>query len=165
MRLFGSENIEGLLDRLGMDDSMPIEHPMISRAIENAQRKVEARNFNIRKNVLEYDDVINQQREVMYSERKKVLAEEDLKETVLAMIDDVAQYIVDMFAGERRYAEEWDLEGLISLVEQNYAPIPGLSVDTLKGMTKREVLNYLQDEAREMYEDREEELGSKIYAN
>ncbi len=161
MRLFGSENIEGLLDRLGMDDSMPIEHPMISRAIENAQRKVEARNFNIRKNVLEYDDVINQQREVMYSERKKVLAEEDLKETVLAMIDDVAQYIVDMFAGERRYAEEWDLEGLISLVEQNYAPIPGLSVDTLKGMTKREVLNYLQDEAREMYEDREEELGSE----
>ena len=73
MRLFGSENIEGLLDRLGMDDSMPIEHPMISRAIENAQRKVEARNFNIRKTVLEYDDVINQQREVIYEERRKVL--------------------------------------------------------------------------------------------
>ena len=137
MRLFGSDNVEGLLDRLGMDDSIPIEHGMISRAIENAQRKVEARNFSIRKNVLEYDDVINQQREVIYKERRKVLAEEDLKKTVLAMMDDVAESIVSMFAGEKKYAEEWDLEGLISLVEQNYAPIPDLSVDTLRGMTRR----------------------------
>ncbi|MGE5544471.1 MAG: preprotein translocase subunit SecA, partial [Bacillota bacterium] len=161
MRLFGSESIEGLLDRLGMDDSMPIEHAMISRAIENAQRKVEARNFSIRKNVLEYDDVINQQREVIYKERRKVLAEEDLKRTVLSMVDDVAESIVAMFAGERKYADEWDLEGLISLVEQNYAPIPGLSVDTLKGMTRREVLEYLQTEAHRMYEERERELGSE----
>ncbi|HBK53521.1 MAG TPA: hypothetical protein DDZ44_06270, partial [Syntrophomonas wolfei] len=73
MRLFGSANVEGLMDRLGMDDDMPIEHKMISRAIESAQKKVEARNFSIRKNVLEYDDVINQQREVMYGERRKVL--------------------------------------------------------------------------------------------
>jgi len=161
MRLFGSENIEGLLDRLGMDDTMPIEHSMISRAIENAQRKVEARNFSIRKNVLEYDDVINQQREVIYKERRKVLAEEDLKRTVLSMMDDVAESIVAMFAGEKKYAEEWDLEGLIGLVEQNYAPIPGLSAETLKGMTRREVLEYLQDEAHRMYEEREEELGSE----
>jgi preprotein translocase subunit SecA len=161
MRLFGSDNVEGLLDRLGMDDSIPIEHGMISRAIENAQRKVEARNFSIRKNVLEYDDVINQQREVIYKERRKVLAEEDLKKTVLAMMDDVAESIVNMFAGEKKYAEEWDLEGLISLVEQNYAPIPDLSVDTLRGMTRREVVEYLQDEAHRMYEEREEELGSE----
>ncbi|MGI6550468.1 MAG: preprotein translocase subunit SecA [Syntrophomonadales bacterium] len=161
MRLFGSDNVEGLLDRLGMDDSIPIEHGMISRAIENAQRKVEARNFSIRKNVLEYDDVINQQREVIYKERRKVLAEEDLKKTVLAMMDDVAESIVSMFAGEKKYAEEWDLEGLISLVEQNYAPIPDLSVDTLRGMTRREVVEYLQDEAHRMYEEREEELGSE----
>lgn len=161
MRLFGSENMESLLDRLGMDDSMPIEHSMISRAIENAQRKVEARNFSIRKNVLEYDDVINQQREVIYQERRKVLTEDNLMPTVLSMMDDVAESIVAMFAGEKKYAEEWDLEGLISLVEQNYAPIPDLSIDTLKGMTKREVVEYLQDEAHRMYEEREQELGSE----
>ena len=161
MRLFGSENIEGLLDRLGMDDSMPIEHPMISRAIENAQRKVEARNFNIRKTVLEYDDVINQQREVIYEERRKVLAQEDLRRTVVSMMDEVAESIVDMFAGEKRHAEEWDLEGLVGLVEQAYAPIPDLSVDTLKGMTRDEVVAYLQDEAYRMYEERERELGAE----
>jgi len=161
MRLFGSENIEGLLDRLGMDDTMPIEHGLISRAIENAQKKVEARNFSIRKNVLEYDDVINQQREVIYKERRKVLAESDLKETVLSMIDDVAESIVARFAGERKYADEWDLEGMVSFIEQNYAPIPDLTVDTLKGMTRREVLEFLQDEARRAYEEREEEMGAE----
>ena len=89
MRLFGSSNIEGLMDRLGMDDSIPIENKLISKAIENAQKKVETRNFGIRKNVLEYDDVINNQRVVIYGERKKVLYGEDLKETIAAMIDDV----------------------------------------------------------------------------
>ncbi|NLV17850.1 MAG: preprotein translocase subunit SecA [Syntrophomonadaceae bacterium] len=161
MRLFGSENVEGIMDRLGMDDSMPIEHGMISRALENAQKKVEGRNFSIRKNVLEYDDVINQQREVIYKERRKVLAEEDLKETVLAMVDDMAEAIVAMFAGERKFAEEWDLDGLTAFVDQNYAPIPGLTQDTLKGMTRHEVVVYLQDEGRRLYEEREQELGAE----
>ncbi len=159
MRLFGAENIQGLLDRLGMDDSMPIEAGMISKAIENAQKKVEGRNFSIRKNVLEYDDVINQQREVIYKERRKVLDKEDLKDTVLAMIDDVAEGIVAMFAGEKKYAEDWDLAGLISMVEQNYAPIPDLTADTLRGMDRRDVLVYLQDEAHRIYDERELEIG------
>ncbi|NLB18485.1 MAG: preprotein translocase subunit SecA, partial [Syntrophomonadaceae bacterium] len=161
MRLFGSENVEGIMDRLGMDDSIPIEHGMISRALENAQRKVEGRNFSIRKNVLEYDGVINQQREVIYKERKKVLSEEDLKETVLAMVDDIAEAIVAMFSGERKYAEEWDLDGLIAFVEQNYAPIPGLTQESLKGMTRHEVVVYLQDEGRRLYEEREQDLGTE----
>ncbi|MGE5417992.1 MAG: preprotein translocase subunit SecA [Acidobacteriota bacterium] len=159
MRLFGAENIQGMLDRLGMDDSMPIEHGLISRAIENAQKKVEARNFEIRKNVLEYDDVINKQREVIYAERKKVLKEDDLRETVTAMIDDVAEATVEMFAGERKYADEWDLPGLIAYIDQNFAPIEALTPDMLMGMTKGKVREFLQEKAEEIYLSREEELG------
>ncbi|MGE5396018.1 MAG: preprotein translocase subunit SecA [Chitinophagales bacterium] len=159
LRLFGADNIQGMLDRLGMDDSIPIEHRLISRAIENAQKKVEGRNFDIRKNVLEYDDVINQQREMIYAERKKVLTEENLKETVTSMIDDVSESIVNVFAGEKKYAEEWDLNGLVNLIEQNYAPIPDLSVDTFKGMTRRDVREFLREQAYEMYDRREAEIG------
>jgi len=123
MRLFGSSNIEGIMDRLGMDDSIPIENKLISKAIENAQKKVEARNFGIRKTVLEYDDVINKQRVVIYGERKKVLYGEDLKDTIAAMIDDVIQQVVDSFAGEFKYTDEWDLDGLIPILIKIFSPI------------------------------------------
>ncbi|MGI6488891.1 MAG: preprotein translocase subunit SecA [Syntrophomonadaceae bacterium] len=164
MRLFGAENIEGMMDKLGMDDSVPIEHKLITRSIENAQRKVESRNFDIRKHVLEYDDVINQQREVMYSERDKVLSGEDLTETVLAMIDDVAEYIVDRFAGEQKYAEEWDLEGLMSYVQQIYLPQPDFSAEDLKGMLRDEVCELLKEKARALYAQRQEEMGEEVFA-
>ena len=164
MRLFGAENIEGMMDKLGMDDSIPIEHKLITRSIENAQRKVESRNFDIRKHVLEYDDVINQQREVMYSERDKVLSGEDLTETVLSMIDDVAEYIVDRFAGEQKYAEEWDLEGLMNYVQQIYLPQPDFSAEDLKGMLRDEVCELLKEKARALYWQRQEEMGKEIFA-
>jgi len=161
MRLFGSENIEGLMDRLGMDDSVPIEHKLISRAIENAQKKVENRNFDIRKHVLEYDDVINQQREVIYAERNKVLNGEDLSETVLAMIDDVAQGIVDRFAGEQKYADEWDLEGFLNYVERNFIPEPDFGRQELMGLTRDEVTELLKEKARSLYDRRVEEMGAE----
>ncbi|CQB52000.1 Protein translocase subunit SecA [Syntrophomonas zehnderi OL-4] len=159
MRLFGSSNIEGLMDRLGMDDDMPIENKMISRALENAQKKVEGRNFSIRKNVLEYDDVINQQRAVIYEERKKVLFGEDLKDTILSMIDDVIDQVVDSFAGEMKYSDEWDLEGLLVYIEQNVLPEHDFKRETLVGMTKPEVKELLQEKTRALYEEREKELG------
>lgn len=159
MRLFGSSNIEGLMDRLGMDDDMPIENKMITRALENAQKKVEGRNFSIRKNVLEYDDVINQQRAVIYEERKKVLFGEDLKDTILSMIDDVIDQVVDSFAGEMKYSDEWDLEGLLVYIEQNVLPEHDFKRETLVGMTKPEVKELLQEKTRALYEEREKELG------
>jgi len=162
MRLFGSANIEGLMERLGMDDDMPIENSMITRAIENAQKKVEARNFSIRKNVLEYDDVINQQREVMYGERRKVLLGQDLKETVLSMIDDVVSQVVMSFAGEAKYSDEWDLPGLITFVEQNIIPEINFSTNDILEMTKEELIEFLCNRAREFYEAREQEMGSEI---
>lgn len=159
MRLFGSANIEGLMDRLGMDDSMPIENKMISRGIENAQKKVESRNFGIRKNVLEYDDVINKQREVMYGERRKVLYGEDLKETVSSMIDDVIEQVVASFAGELKYADQWDLDGLLNYIEQNILPQPDFCKDDLMGMNKREVADLVKEKTQALYSAREQELG------
>jgi len=162
MRLFGSSNIEGLMDRLGMDDSIPIENKMISRGIENAQKKVESRNFGIRKNVLEYDDVINNQRMVIYKDRKKVLFGEDLKETVTAMIDDVIDKVVDSFAGDFKYSDEWDLEGLIAYVDQNILPGAEFKPEALVGMTKEEAKQLLGEKTHALYEAREEELGSEM---
>ncbi|MEN6390262.1 MAG: preprotein translocase subunit SecA [Syntrophomonas sp.] len=161
MRLFGSANIEGLMDRFGMDDSMPIENSMVSRALENAQKKVENHNFDIRKHVLEYDDVINQQREVIYGERRKVLYGEDLKETVATMIDDVIDQVVDNFAGEQKFSDNWDLPGLYTYVEQNILPQPDFSVEDLKGKTAYDMKVFLQDETHDLYEEREAELGSE----
>jgi preprotein translocase subunit SecA len=161
MRLFGSSNIEGLMDRLGMDDSMPIENKMVSKAIENAQKKVENRNFEIRKNVLEYDDVINQQREVIYGERKKVLYDQDLKETVVAMMDDVVDQVVDNFAGEAKYSDEWDLPGLLNYIDQHIIPEPDFGAEELKGMTRSDCKEFLLEKTHALYEAREQELGSE----
>ncbi|MDD4802944.1 MAG: preprotein translocase subunit SecA [Syntrophomonas sp.] len=161
MRLFGSSNMEGIMDRLGMDDTIPIENKLITRAIENSQKKVEARNFGIRKNVLEYDDVINMQRVVMYGERRKVLFDEDLKETVAAMIDDVIEQVVDNFAGEFKYSDEWDLEGLISYLEQNVLPELDFKRDDILGMTKEEVKELVGEKTHALYDSREQELGQE----
>ena len=161
MRLFGSSNIEGVMERLGMDDDMPIENKIISRAIENAQKKVESRNFSIRKNVLEYDDVINQQREVIYGERNKVLDGDDLKATIASMIEDVINEMVNQFAGEAKFSDEWDLAGLLAFTDQNILPQPGLKPDDIVGMTKSELIELLVEKTQERYEIRETELGSE----
>ncbi|HWP95359.1 MAG TPA: preprotein translocase subunit SecA [Syntrophomonadaceae bacterium] len=161
MRLFGSANIESLMDRLGMDDEMPIENSVVSKALESAQKKVEGHNFDIRKNVLEYDDVINQQREVIYGERRKVLWGEDLKETIASMIDDVIDQVVESFAGEVKYSDSWDLPGLITYVDQNILPQFDMGVEELKGLTKSDMKEMLQDKTHDLYELRETELSSE----
>ncbi len=161
MRLFGSTNIEGMMDRLGMDDDMPIENKMISKALENAQKKVESRNFGIRKNVLEYDDVINNQRTVIYGERKKVLDDEDLKETVLSMIHDVIDQVITSFAGELKYSDQWDLDALFTYLDQNVLPDHEFEKENILGMTKHEVKELVEEKTLQLYEEREKELGSE----
>lgn len=161
MRLFGSTNLEGLMDRLGMDDNMPIENKMISKALENAQKKVENRNFGIRKNVLEYDDVINKQRTVIYEERKKVLFGEDLKETVLSMIHDVIDQVVGSFAGELKYSDLWELDALLIYLDQNVLPDHDLNKEALLGLTKHEVKELMEAKTLLLYEEREKELSSE----
>ena len=111
-----------------MDDSMPVEHPLVTRSIESAQKKVESRNFDMRKHVLEYDDVMNQQREVIYSQRRRVLMGEDLQESLQEMISGVIDTAVERYTAEGKYPEEWDLEGLIKYGEQSFLRTGAVSV-------------------------------------
>lgn len=161
MRLFGADNIMGLMDKLGMDDDMPIENTLISRAIENAQRRVEARNFDIRKHVLEYDDVMNQQREVIYGQRRKVLMGADIKDSILDMIEKMVQRIIDRFAGGSRYPEEWDLKTLLDVSRQSFLPAHELTPEDLAKLEDKEVREMLLEKAFLSYEKREEEIGSE----
>ncbi len=112
LRIFGSDRISGIMDKLGMDAGEPIEHSMLSKAIENAQRKVEAHNFEIRKHLLDYDDVMNKQREVIYSQRRQILAGEDMREELYGFIDNIAADLVDTYTDEKALPEEWDWKAL-----------------------------------------------------
>ncbi|MHB8769814.1 MAG: preprotein translocase subunit SecA [Syntrophales bacterium] len=112
LRIFGAERISSVMDRIGMEEGQPIEHRLISRAIENAQKRVEGQNFDIRKHLLEYDDVMNRQRQVIYEQRKKVLKGEALWTDVEEMIAEMAEELVPQYVDEKSHPEEWDLAGL-----------------------------------------------------
>ncbi|NLK01195.1 MAG: preprotein translocase subunit SecA, partial [Clostridia bacterium] len=162
MRVFGADNITGILDKVGMDDDTPIEHSMISRSIENAQKRVESRNFDIRKHVLEYDDVLNQQREIIYSQRKQVLDGEDIKENILDMMESTVDNAIEIHGSHSPYPEEWDLEGLLDYAGQLFLPEHDLHPDDLLNMTKEEIRDTLLRNAVGYYEQREQELGSDL---
>ncbi|MGB9791815.1 MAG: preprotein translocase subunit SecA, partial [Thermacetogeniaceae bacterium] len=162
MRLFGAENLAGIMDKLGMDDSTPVEHPLITRSIEAAQKKVESRNFELRKHVLEYDDVMNQQREVIYGQRRRVVLGEDLRETIQEMIEKVVSRLVDTYTGESKYPEDWDLEGLIAAGEQSFIRRGAVSADELASLGTREAIKKrLLEEAEAHLREKEEKLGSE----
>jgi preprotein translocase subunit SecA len=112
MRIFGADRIQGIMSRLGMEEGVPIEHGLVTRAIENAQKKVEAHNFDIRKHLLEYDDVMNKQREVIYNQRREVLKGEDLKQEVLTMAHDLGEEILARYGDKELHPSDWDLPGL-----------------------------------------------------
>ncbi|MCX5824345.1 MAG: preprotein translocase subunit SecA [Deltaproteobacteria bacterium] len=112
LRIFGAERISSIMDRIGMEEGQPIEHRLISKAIENAQKRVEGQNFDIRKHLLEYDDVMNRQRQVIYEQRKKVLKGEALWEDVEEMLEEMVEGMVPEYVDEKRHPEEWDLQGL-----------------------------------------------------
>ena len=112
MRIFGGERVKMIMERVGMEDGVPIENKLTSRAIENAQKKVEAHNFDIRKHLLDFDDVMNKQREVVYSQRRFILGGDNLKETAQDMTADVVEDIVDRYADDRAHFEDWDLAAL-----------------------------------------------------
>ena len=159
LRLFASDNIASIMDRLGMDENDPIEHKLITRSIERAQKKVEARNFDIRKHVLEYDDVMNQQREVIYKERRKILKGEDLKENIFFMLDKIIESQMDQYANAKLYPEEWTLDGLIEDAQKIYAPEGKLKKEDLEAMSRDELEETLKETAREAYAAREQLFG------
>ena len=120
MRIFAAERVSNLMLKLGMEEGVPIEHKMVTKSIENAQKKVEAHNFEIRKQLLEYDDVMNKQREIIYTHRGSVLTGETLSEDVRDWIDDVVDSMVATYCPEEEYAEAWDLKGLSETVNGQF---------------------------------------------
>lgn len=161
MRLFGSEKIMGMIDKLGFDDSQPIEHSILSRSIENAQKKVEARNFDIRKHVLQYDDVMNKQREVIYAQRRQVLEGENLRHQVLDMIGETIYTMLDIYTSNSQYPEEWDIKGLQDYAQKVFLSKNGLKIDNPEELTREELEGMLEEMANRAYNEKEEKIGSE----
>jgi len=162
LRIFGGERITGIMERLGMEEGEPIEHKMISRAIENAQGKVEGHNFNIRKQLLEYDDVMNQQREVIYRQRREALMGEDLKSSVEDMILELSENIADQYTDEKIFPEDWDWKGIKETVLKQFnfrLDTPG--EDVLDGLNGEGFAQLLLDKALGVYQEKESAMGKE----
>ena len=162
MRLFGSDKIKGMMDKLGMEEDEPIENKIVTSSIENAQKKVEERNFNIRKMVLEYDDVMNQQREVIYKERRKVLDQEDLRPTIMEFTHKIVDRAMTMYCPPESYSEDWDLKNLVRYCEEFFAPFGELKEEKLADLGREEIGEYLHKLAEDIYASREEEITPEI---
>lgn len=160
MRLFGSDNIASIMDKLGMEEDEPIEHSLITRSIEQAQKKVEARNFEIRKHVLEYDDVMNQQREVIYGQRRQVLHGENMREDIFNMLEKIVTRAMELYADEKLYQEEWDYNGLVEYCTEFFAPEGQLKADELEKLSREELQEELLRVAHEAYAAREALFGA-----
>ena len=157
MRIFGSERISSLMGRLGMDESQPIEHKWVSKAIENAQKKVEAHNFDIRKHLLEYDDVMNKQRIEIYSFRREILTGEGLKERVFEMVEDMLVELLSVYCPEDKHSEEWDTDGLKETLFREVS----ISTDIEKTKDVETLRQKLSGEIKEAYEAKEREIGGE----
>jgi preprotein translocase subunit SecA len=159
LRIFGSERISGIMDRLGIEEDQPIEHRLVTKAIENAQKRVEAHNFEIRKHLLEYDNVMNQQREVIYSQRREVLAGEDLKDSMAEVIEEQVEGMVDLYADEKVHPEDWDLKGLRDGIYQQFSfrwTAPSAEED---GLNREHLKELVLQKVKEIYQKKEEEFG------
>jgi len=162
MRIFAAERLSGLMQRIGMAEDEPIEHRMISKAIENAQSRVEAQNFSIRKHLLEYDDVMNQQREVIYRQRREALRGGDLKPVIQDMIEDLVEDLVQECSNEKTYAEDWDLEKLNVECARLFGLQKGFTVESLGDTTQADLLDHLLETVQQRYEAREREFGPTV---
>jgi len=161
MRLFGSDRIAGWMDRLGVEEDVPIESGLITRGIENAQSKVEGRHYDMRKSVLEYDDVMNKQREVIYTERRRILEGENLRPHILGMIAEEMKSVADTYAPENGDPEEWDIEGLVRHLKDLF-PVPDGAIAKLEDLGHEPLLEEVGEWAEQGYEHREKELGEDL---
>ncbi len=161
LRIFGSEKISGIMDKLGMKEGEPIEHNLLSKAIENAQRKVEAQNFDIRKHLLEYDDVMNKQREVIYSQRKQILAGDNLREVAQGFIEEVAEILVNTYTNEKSAPEEWDWKGLLERLQGEYGISLEITDQEKEEITQEELTEKIIDAAKKEYEEQEKRFGQE----
>ena len=164
LRIFGGERITGIMEKLGMEDDEPIENKLISKAIENAQAKVEGHNFDIRKQLLEYDDVMNQQREVVYRQRREALNGKSLKPAIEEMIRDKAEEISYGFTDERTHSEEWDWKGLKKAVFKQFNfRLDKIDDDTMDGLTQEGLAQLIADPSLTVYNEKEAFVGSEEF--
>ena len=164
MRLFGGERMINLIDNLKMPEDEPLEHNILTRTIENAQKKVEGNNFAIRKHVLKYDDVMNKQREVIYGERKKVLEGENLRDHIQGMVRNIVVDNVEVFTRQSKYAEEWDLEGLENhMMELFGISKKFLSFTDIESLTKEILIDKIMEKAEEKYKAKENDFGEERF--
>lgn len=159
MRRFGSENIMGMMDRLGFEEDMPIESKLITKAIESAQKRVEGNNFDTRRIVLQYDDVMNQQRGIIYKQRREILESENLRDVVMGMIKETVERIVTAHCADDVVPEEWDLEAIVEYANRTFLHEGTITRDSLWGKEKEEIIAYLQEIVETLYAAREEQLG------
>ena len=162
LRIFGGDRIHAVMDKLGIEDGEHIEHSFISKAIENAQSKVEGHNFEIRKHLLEYDDVMNQQREVIYRQRRKALMEKDLKTVVMEMIEGKTYDIVEEFFVEKTPVQKWDLKGLKKRIKQVFNFNPDLERTVNESNSPEQLSEKLFEHVKELYNQREASIGIDI---
>ncbi|WP_290589507.1 preprotein translocase subunit SecA [Alicyclobacillus sp.] len=159
LRLFGSENISRMMDRLGLEEDQPIDAKMLTGAIERAQKKVEANNYDIRKHVLRYDDVMNKQREVIYRQRRQILEQENLREIVEGMGKDLIDHMLDVYCSEEQVPEDWDIPAMINYAERHFL-LPGqVTEEELRRLDRDELREKLYELLAANYDRREEELG------
>ncbi len=163
LRLFGGDMLSGIMAKLNIEEGTPIEHPLISRAIERAQKRVEARNFEIRKQLLQYDNVMEKQRNVIYSERMKVLKEKNIKHHILNMIDDLIDTSVDIYTYKDKYPEEWEWDALYKREEDLFGTKIELTKEEIMEQTIDNLKELLKERYHALYDKKEQEIGEETF--
>ncbi len=161
LRLFAAPTLSSLMDRLGVEEDEPIESPTLTRAIESAQKKVESRNFDARKHVLQYDDVMNLQREVVYKQRRDILTKESVYDDVMHMLEGVIEDAVTVHCPAQLHREEWDLETLLNSLAEEFLPFNSIALDEIQGMSHEELVETLMAYGTELYRAKEAEVGTE----
>ena len=161
MRRFGAERTMAMLDRFGMDDSTPIQSKMVSKAVESSQKRVEGNNFDSRKQLLQYDDVLRQQREVIYKQRFEVIDSDNLKSIVINMIQSSIERAVGSYTPKEELPEEWKLDGLVELINTNYLDEGAITVKDIFGKEADEITSFIMDRIKEKYDAKEETFGEE----
>ncbi|RAK19948.1 protein translocase subunit secA [Anoxybacillus vitaminiphilus] len=159
MRRFGSENMMAMMDRLGMDDSQPIQSKMVSKAVESAQKRVEGNNFDARKQLLQYDDVLREQREIIYRQRFQVLDSENIRDIVEKMIQSVIERVVNAHTPKEEMPEDWDLKGIIDYVNANLLHEGDVTVNDLRGKEPEEMIELIFEKVKMRYDEKEREIA------
>ncbi|MEN6487088.1 MAG: preprotein translocase subunit SecA [Syntrophobacteraceae bacterium] len=162
MRIFAADRLSGLMQRIGMEEDEPIEHRLITKAIENAQSRVEAQNFSMRKQILEYDDVMNQQRLMIYQQRREALQGGDLKPAIQDMVEDLLDGILADCTDEKTYAEDWDLEKLNSELQKLFGIQFRMTAESLGDVRPDQLREDLVERINNRYDEREKEFGESV---